>query len=212
MITQNSTNENPKKVIIIGAGGHGRVIADIVKLSGDTVLGFLDDRPAEEFPNLCIMGKISNALAFKDTAFFIVGIGDNHIRKNVMESLDLPWYTAIHPSAVIASDVSIGIGTAIMANVVVNTGSSIGNGVILNTVATIDHDSTIGNYVHISPGAHLGGTVTIGERTWIGMGATVINNVNICGKIIVGAGAVVIRHIKNNGVYTGIPAKLMIPK
>ncbi len=199
----------PKKVIILGAGGHGRVIADIVTLSGDVVLGFIDDKDPSEFPNITILGKLTDIDRFKQEASFIVGIGDNQTRKQIMETLDVDWYTAVHPTAVIASDVEIAEGTAIMANAVINTGSKIGRGLIVNTAATVDHDNVLGNYVHISPGAHLGGSVHIGTETWIGIGAVVINNVDICEECVVGAGAVVICHIKVSGVYSGIPAKRM---
>lgn len=203
------TNSKPKQVIIIGAGGHGKVIADIVTRFGDVVLGFLDDKDANSFGGMIILGRISEINKYIGQAVFIVAVGDNKTRKEIMENNKVDWYTAIHPTAVIASDVTIGEGTAIMANAVINTSSKIGRGVIINTAATIDHDSVISDYVHISPGGHLGGTVRIGAGTWIGIGAVVSNNVDICEGCIVGAGAVVIRHIKVNGVYTGIPAKMI---
>lgn len=207
MRTQKTENHPPKKVVIIGAGGHGRVIADIVTLSGDVVLGFLDDKDPSEFPNITILGKLTKIETFKQEACFIVGIGDNQTRKQIMETLDVDWYTAIHPTAVIASDVEIAEGTAIMANAVINTGSKIGRGVIINTAATVDHDNVLENYVHVSPGVHLGGTVHIGAETWIGIGAVVINNIDICGECVVGAGALVILPIMLKGVYIGVPAK-----
>lgn len=206
--TRKLVTGSSKNVIIIGAGGHGRVIADIIMRSGDVVLGYLDDKDTEEFPGLPVIGKISDVLAFKDKALFIVGIGDNATRKHLMESLDLSWYTATHPSAVIAPDVGIGVGTAIMANVVINTGSTIGRGVILNTSATIDHDNVIADYVHISPGAHLGGAVSVGTQTWIGIGSTISNNIVICDKCIIGAGSLVIRDINEKGRYMGHPIKI----
>jgi len=208
---QAKDNIDPKKVIVIGAGGHGRVIADIVTLSGDVVLGFLDDKDPNEFPNITILGKLTDIDRFKQEASFIIGIGNNHIRKQLMESLDVNWYTAIHPTAVIASDVKIEEGSAVMANTVINTGSKIGRGVIVNTAATVDHDSVLANYVHISPGAHLGGTVNVGPGTWIGIGAVVSNNVDICGSCIVGAGALVIHPIILKGVYIGVPARFSAP-
>lgn len=197
--------DQPRKVIIIGAGGHARVIADIITLSGDIVLGFLDDKDPQEFPGVSILGKLSDIPEFQRDAYFIVGIGNNQIRKQIMESLDVNWSTAIHPSAVIASDVEIGMGTAIMANAVINTGSKIGRGVIINTAATIDHDNSISDFVHISPGVHLGGTVNIGSVTWIGIGAIVINNIDICGECIIGAGSLVIKNITVSGQYYGSP-------
>jgi sugar O-acyltransferase (sialic acid O-acetyltransferase NeuD family) len=199
---------NSKEIIIIGAGGHGRVIADIITLVGDIVIGFLDDKEPEKLSEIPYLGTCKDILKYQKDAWFIVGIGDNHTRKEMMESYQVNWYTAIHPSAVIAHDVSIGAGSAVMANAVINTGSNIGKGVIINTAATIDHDCTISDYVHISPGAHLGGTVNIGPDTWIGIGAVVSNSIEICGKCIVGAGSLVIRNIYQNGIYIGSPAHI----
>lgn len=202
---QAKDNIGPKKVIVIGAGGHGRVIADIIKLSGDVVLGFVDDKDPNDFSNITILGKLKDIDQYKQEASFIVGIGDNQTRRKIIESMNVDWYTAIHPTAVIASDVEIGKCTVVMANAVINTGSKIGRGVIVNTAATVDHDCMIANYVHISPGVHLGGTVNIGPETWIGIGAIVSNNINICEGCIVGAGSLVIRDILQNGIYFGCP-------
>lgn len=202
-------NKVPKKVIVIGAGGHGRVIADIITCTGDIVLGFLDDKDPNQILDIPYLGQITDFIKYQQDTLFIVAIGDNHTRKQIMESYDLNWYTAIHPSAVIAPDVEIAEGAAIMANAVINTGSKIGKGVIVNTAATVDHDNVLANYVHISPGAHLGGTVNIDSETWIGIGAVVSNNIDICGESVVGAGAVVIHSINLSGVYAGVPAKMM---
>ena len=206
---QSIENKVPKKVIVIGAGGHGRVIADIIALSGDVVLGFLDDKEPEHVSDVPYLGKIPDLVKYQQDALFIAAIGDNHTRKQIMESFDVDWYTAIHPTAAVASDVEIGEGTAVMANAVINTGSKTGKGVIVNTAATVDHDNVLANYVHISPGAHLGGTVNVGPGTWIGIGAIVSNNIDICERCVVGAGAVVIQNIGVCGIYTGIPAKMM---
>ncbi len=198
-----------KKVIIIGAGGHGKVVADIIRLNGDTVYGFLDDKEPEVLPGFPVIGRVNLINTLDNKAFcFFVAIGNNKIRQTIMESYyKVEWYTAIHPSAVIADDTEIGTGTAVMANAVVNSGSKIGRGVIINTAATVDHDNIIGDFVHISPGAHLAGTVHIGDRCWIGIGANVINNIDICDTCIIGAGAVVVKEIKDNGTYVGVPAR-----
>lgn len=197
----------PTKVIVIGAGGHGRVIGDIVTLSGDVLLGYIDDKDVSQLPSIKLLGNLDTAMSYKDKASFIVGIGNNQTRKEIMEKFDVAWYTAIHPSAVIGSEVIIEEGSAILANAVINTGSKLGKGVIINTAATVDHDNILEDYVHISPGAHLGGAVTIGSESWIGIGASVINNIDICEKCTIGAGAVVIRSLENKGVFVGLPAK-----
>jgi len=117
MQNQSTENQSPKKVVIIGAGGHGRVIADIVSLAGDVVLGFLDDKDPSEFPNITILGKLTDIERFKQEASFIVGIGNNQLRKQIMETFDVDWYTAIHPTAVITSDVVIGEAHAYAADI-----------------------------------------------------------------------------------------------
>lgn len=204
---QSIENKVPKNVIVIGAGGHGRVIADIITLSGDVVLGFLDDKEPDHILNIPYLGKITDLIKYQQETFFVVAIGDNYTRKQIMESYNLNWYTAIHPSAVIAPDVEIAEGAAIMANAVINTGSKIGRGVIVNTAATVDHDNFLASYVHISPGAHLGGTVNVGPGTWIGIGAVVSNNIDICENCLVGAGSLVLKNITLSGQYYGHPIK-----
>ena len=192
-----------KKVIIIGAGGHSKVISDIIKLSGDILVGYLDDSKSGTFCDGNIIGTTDD-IGTHDCLYF-VAIGNNEVRERLMKH-GVRWYTAIHPSAVIASDVIIDEGTAIMANAVINSGSKIGRGVIINTAATVDHDNIINDFSHIGPGAHLAGTVHIGEKVWIGIGANIINDISICSGTVVGAGAVVIKNIVNNGTYIGVPA------
>lgn len=200
-----------KQVIILGAGGHGRVIADIIACSGDCLLGYLDDRDPQEFiEHEKILGKIRDIDKFKDAASFIVGIGNNEIRRQLMRTNPVNWYTAIHPSSVIAVGVEIGEGTVVMPNTVINAGCRIGRGTIINTSATIDHNDTIMDFVHISPGVHLGGSVSIGEGTWLGIGSIVINNVSICANCIIGAGSLILKDIVLQGTYIGSPAKLLI--
>lgn len=202
------------KVVIIGASGHGRVIADIIESCGDELMGFLDDRSADCFPGEKILGKIIDAPKMaQGSVQFVIGIGDNKVRRRLATELrDLQFYTAIHPSAVIAKEVKIGAGTVVMANAVINTGSIVGKHCIVNTAATVDHDNQIGDFVHISPGAHTAGTVSIGEGTWLGIGAVVSNNLNICGGCTIGAGAVVIRDITEVGVYAGVPLRSLRQK
>jgi sugar O-acyltransferase (sialic acid O-acetyltransferase NeuD family) len=204
------------KVMIIGAGGHARVVADIVHCSGNEVIGFLDDQSADHFPGMSILGNISEVMKFQKPGIsFVIGIGMNDLRKRIASLLSdahLKFYTAIHPSAVISKDAIIGIGTVIMANAVVNTGTLVGRHCIINTSATVDHDNTLGDYVHLSPGTHTSGTVSIGDSTWIGVGAVVNNNISICEDCIVGAGSVVVRNILEPGIYIGTPARKLARK
>lgn len=207
------TSETPAHVVIIGASGHARVIADIVHCLGDIVDGFLDDRDAEQFPGLHILGSVDDAtLIAQDSPStrFVIGIGNNETRERIVKKLgELYYHTAIHPSAVIASDASIGTGSVVMANAVINTGAVIGQHCIVNTAATVDHDCTINDFVHLSPGVHLSGTVSIGKASWLGVGAVVTNNINICSGSTIGAGTVVIKDIETAGTYVGVPAKAL---
>lgn len=189
-----------KDVIIIGAGGHAQVVADIVQSSGDRVAGFLDDYKIEG-----VLGKIADCVFYNDN-FFVIAIGNNQLRKKIAMQYDfLNYYTAIHSSAIVSPNVKIGVGTVVMPNVIINSGTTIGEHCIINTSSVVEHDNCIDSFVHVSPNATLCGTVSVGECTHIGAGATVINNVDICDNCVIGAGAVVIRNVDVAGVYVGIP-------
>lgn len=194
-----------KKVIVIGAGGHGKVAADIVGLSGDELIGFLDDKPPESLKGFNIIGNTDDIGKWSDCCYF-VAVGNAKIRKEIMNN-NVTWYTAIHPTAVIANNVKIGEGSLFAANSVVNPGAKIGRGCIVNTAATVDHDCILEDFVHISPGVHLCGAVKVGSETWIGAGACVVNNIEICSGCIIGAGAVVVKNISIAGTYVGVPAR-----
>ncbi|WP_029071013.1 acetyltransferase [Kandleria vitulina] len=203
-----------KKVVVIGASGHARVIADIIKRSNDEIIGFLDDNVEIQgrtiFDGKKVLGDTSEESVKKYVdCYFIIGIGSNRVRKIISEKYsNLKWYTAIHPNAVIGSNVSIGDGSVLMAGTVVNTGTKIGKHCIINTCSSIDHDNILEDYVHLSPGAHLAGTVKIGELTWICAGVTVINNISIGENNIIGAGATVIDNIEEtNNTYVGVPVR-----
>lgn len=192
-----------KEVIIIGASGHGKVIADIIEKSGDKVVGFLDD----DLTKAGVIGPVCDCVKYKDKRF-IIGIGNTEIRKRIADEYDdLNYYTAIHPEAVIANNAKISEGTAVMANAVINALATVGAHSIINTASVVEHDNIIGNFVHISPGAILCGGVTVGDQTHIGAGAVVRNNVTICGNTTVGCGACVVKDITESGIYIGVPAK-----
>lgn len=201
-----------KKVVILGASGHAKVIADIVKKNNDLLIGFLDDNLEIQnkiiFDSKKVLGTIEDVYKYSD-CYFIIGIGNNKFRKMISNKYSkLKWYTAIHPNAVIANEVEIDEGTVIMAGTVINTGTKIGKHCIVNTSSSLDHDNILEDYVHISPGSHLAGTVIVGEETWICSGVTVVNNINIGKNNIIGAGATVIKSIlEENGTYVGIPVE-----
>lgn len=192
------------RLVIIGAGGHGKVVADIAEKCGYKEIVFLDDnediRECAGFP---VVGKISDFDNIDGDK--IVAIG-NSVAREKIQDLITGVVTLIHPSAVVSRRVQIGNGTVVMAGAVINSDTKIGRGCIINTGATVDHDCEINDFVHVSVGAHVAGTCKIGFGTWIGAGATVSNNVSICGGCMIGAGAVVVRNIDELGTYVGVPA------
>lgn len=199
-----------KSIVIIGASGHGKVVADIAKNIGYENITFLDDGKTGAVGKYEIIG--SSEMVDSLEADFFVAIGNAQVRKRIMQQLEekgkcLP--VLVHPSAVVAEDSTIGYGTAVMAGAVINSGVTIGKGSIVNTCASIDHDCIVGDYNHVSVGAHIAGTVTVGDNVWIGAGATVSNNVTICTGAMIGAGAVVVKDIDKAGTYIGVPARLM---
>lgn len=195
-----------KKLIIIGASGHGKVVADIARLNGYREIVFLDDDPdVKECAGYPVLGPSGMVGELEGDVF--VAVGNCDIRKVLMERVsDRHFPVLIHPGAVVAEDIQLGDGSAVMAGAVINPGATLGKGSIVNTCASVDHDCNISDYCHIAVGAHLCGTVDVGEACWIGAGATVINNISLCGKCRIGAGAVVVRDVTEPGTYMGVPA------
>lgn len=199
-----------KTLGIIGASGHGKVVADIAKQVGiyQEIL-FFDDKPGVTACGGYPVAGTSQEI-FQFDCDGIVGIGNAAIRQRFQEQLEAGGVhvpVLIHPHAVVADDVDLGAGTVIMAGAVVNPGSVTGKGCIINTCASVDHDCLLSDYVHVSVGAHLAGTITIGPRTWVGIGAVVSNNLTVCGDCMLGAGTVVVKDIKESGTYVGAPAR-----
>ncbi len=194
-----------KRLVIIGASGHGKVIADIAVRNGYENIVFLDDdEDVRECAGFPVIGKTCEARNIDGDK--IVAIGNAKIRERIQSELE-NVVTLIHPAAVISRRVEISEGSVVMAGVVINSDAVIGKGCIINTGASVDHDCKIEDFAHISVGAHVAGTCCISRRTWIGAGATVSNNVNICGDCMIGAGAVVIKDIDKPGTYVGSPAR-----
>jgi acetyltransferase EpsM len=201
-----------KAVVIYGAGGHGKVVLDVLERSGYEIVGFVDDDRARAgtahcgYPIFADPREAGSGRALE----MIVAIGDPNLREQVTEralALGFPLATAVHPSAAIGRDVEIGAGAMILANAAVNPGTRIGRGVIINTAATVDHDCAIGDFAHIAPGARLAGHVRVGERAVVGIGAAVIPGVTIGAAAVVGAGAVVLRDVPARATVAGVPAK-----
>jgi sugar O-acyltransferase (sialic acid O-acetyltransferase NeuD family) len=200
------------KLLIIGASGHGKVVADIaLKMNRWKYVGFLDDNETiKSSMGLDVLGKSSDVISFIKDYDIFVGIGNNQMRKKIQKKLEdaganIP--VLIHPNAIIGEQVEINSGTVIMAGVIINCCTRICKGCIINTGVTIDHDNLLQNFVHLSPGVHLAGTVEVGQGTWLGIGSLVSNNVRISEGCIIGAGAVVIKDITETGTYVGVPVR-----
>ncbi|MEH7180553.1 acetyltransferase [Neobacillus vireti] len=201
-----------KKLLIIGASGHGKVIADTaLKLNKWESISFLDDdENIKTTLGLKVVGKTSDVIKYIDVYDVIVGVGNNNIRGNLQKFLEdkgasIP--VLIHPNSIIGEEVILGAGTVVMAGAVINCCSRIGKGCIVNTGSTIDHDNIIEDFVHISPGVHLAGTVKVGKGSWLGIGSIVSNNISIVSNCKIGAGAVIIKDIVETGTYVGMPAR-----
>jgi len=200
-------------VLILGAGGHAKVIADILCCQGTPVLGFLDDNPAmwgATRLGLPVLGGIATYREYMPSGV-ILGIGDIAARRAVVERLgvcarDL-WCNAIHPHATIARSVRLGRGVAVMARAVVNPDAILGDHSVVNTGATVDHDCVIGAYAHIGPGAHLAGGIRIGVGALIGVGANITPWLTIGDDAVVGAGSVVVGDVPAYVTVKGVPAR-----
>jgi sugar O-acyltransferase (sialic acid O-acetyltransferase NeuD family) len=207
----------PDRIVILGAGGHAQVVADILLRAQDAgstarPVGYLDDNPTLHgcvLLGLPVLGGLAS-LDFVAHDAVIVAIGNNTTRKQIFcvlaergEHLTI----ARHPATVIAPDVPIGPGAMICAGVVVSTGSIIGANVILNTGCSVDHHNRVGDHAHIAPGVHLGGEVTIGEGALVGIGATVMPGCSVGAWSVVGAGACAIRSVRANSTVIGVPAR-----
>ncbi len=210
-----------EKVLIVGAGGHGRVVADILALSrnSEAVFGFIDDDAALWGKNICgmpVLGSVSRLklICRKHTGLsVIVAVGNNSARQRIVTELQgygIKYTNSIHPRAVIAGDVKMGVGVMVMAGAVINPGAIIGDHSIINTGATIDHDCILADFVHISPGVNLAGKVKVDERAHVGIGAAVLPCIKIGCASMVGAGSVVVQDIPAKAVAKGVPARVTL--
>lgn len=197
-----------KKLLIYGAGGNGKVCADIAKNMGyKDILFFDDDINVNSLDEYHVIHNL-NDINFEEYELFNA-IGDNKTREEVTNRLNRKMATLIHPTAVIGENVEIGEGSVVMAKAVINPGSKLGKGVIINTCSSLDHDDVIEDFSHVSINSHMAGTVHLGKRVFVGMSSTIINNIDICDDAIIGAGATVVNNIDIPGTYVGVPAKLI---
>lgn len=198
-----------KDVIIIGTGGHAKVVADIVMRCGDSIRGFLtSDKGMDSFLGLPVLGAEEDFINYPDCAF-VIAIGDGEARARISAMMDgVDWYTAVHPAAVVSPlETSIAEGSVVMARAVINPFASVGRHCIINTAAVVEHDNTVGDFSHISVGTVLAGRVKVGKNCFVGVGAAVSSGVSVCDGCTVGAGAAVVKDITEPGIYAGVPAR-----
>jgi sugar O-acyltransferase (sialic acid O-acetyltransferase NeuD family) len=204
-----------ERLAILGASGHGKVVAEIALASGwDEVFFFDDAWPGKSFNGTWpISGSTSELLKRLDEfRGVVVGIGECSTRWRKHQELrhaGAPLVNLQHPFAWVSPSATLGAGTVVMAGAVVNADARIGEACIVNTGATVDHDCILDDAVHVCPGAHLSGQVRVGRESWIGVGAVVRQDVEIGCRVMVGAGAAVIAHAPDGVVLVGTPARPM---
>jgi sugar O-acyltransferase (sialic acid O-acetyltransferase NeuD family) len=201
------------RLLIAGAGGHGRVVADAALAGGGfSHVEFLDDAKSamtrEGWPVVGELADLSGQTA-ADTAF-VAAFGDAKLRLEVLlRAIERGFHCppVIHPAAVVSAHSEIGLGSVIFAGAIVNVGARLGSGCIINTGATVDHDCRLLDGVHVGPGAHLAGGVRLGERSWFGIGAVARQGITVGNDVTVGAGAVVVADVPDGVTVVGNPAR-----
>lgn len=204
-----------KKIVIAGAGGHCKVVLDIIESLGEyEIVGVTDSSQTGTVLGYPILGddSILSTLKSQGVNYGFVALGDNSIRKKVykkMESMGYQMISLISPRAIVSSHSSVGNGCVVMAGAIVNANSQIGNGCILNTNCSIDHDCLIDDFVHVAPGCAVSGSVRIGENSFIGTGSRIIDGIRVGNDVTIGAGAAVVKNIDSNCTAVGVPAKVI---
>jgi sugar O-acyltransferase (sialic acid O-acetyltransferase NeuD family) len=201
-------------ILVVGAGGHAKVVIDAVLSSGCGIIGLYDDNPAlggtELVRGVRVMGDTSMVERDWRKGFkIIIAIGENRLRRRLSFRWKVGYGIATAPSVVLGRGVAIGAGSMLLPSATVNIDSVVGDHVILNTSCSVDHDCRIGDYAHIAPGSVLGGNVTVGEGTFLGIGARIIPGIRIGRWSVVGSGAVVTRDLPDNCTAVGVPAKII---
>lgn len=200
-------------LLIIGAGGHGRVLADAAVASGRwQQIAFVDDGlDAERILNLPYAGTTADLERLGPTyRAAAVGIGDARIRLELLRrcaQLGFEVPVIVHPSAVVSPSASLGSGTVVFAQAAINAGAVLERGCIVNTGATVDHDCRLEEGVHVCPGTHLAGNVVVGARAWLGIGSCVRHGISLGSDVMVGAGAAVVANVAAGLTVVGVPAR-----
>ncbi len=204
-----------KRLAILGASGHGKVVADAALAQGWGEIAFFDDAWPKVSSNgrWPVLGNTESLLNFAASYDCIaVGIGHNRTRREKMDIIErngLKFATIIHPSAVVSDYALIGKGTVVFANAVINVDARLGAGGIINTGAVIEHDCCLGDCVHVSPNAVLSGGVTLGHEVWVGAGASIKQLVSVGNKAIIGMGSVVLRDVASEVTVAGNPVRML---
>jgi sugar O-acyltransferase (sialic acid O-acetyltransferase NeuD family) len=204
-----------ERLLVAGAGGHGRVLADAALATGNfSDVAFLDDNiVGQTVEGWSVVGRLKDLARFaREYAVFAVGIGNPKLRLDLLSRAleqGFECHTIIHPRAYLSSRAVIADGCALMAGACVNVGARLGRGCIVNTGASVDHDCDLDEGVHVSPGAHLAGNVRIGARTWFGIGAVAKQNIRIGSDVTIGAGAVVVTDVPDGVTVVGNPARIL---
>lgn len=203
-----------KKVVVVGAGAHSKVVLDVLHSSTEyEVIGLVDTDSKKRIFDIPIIGDdlILPELYAKGIHYGFVAIGNNRVREKIQNSMEQIGYemiTLVSRYAVVSEYADIAAGTILMPGAVVNACASIGKGCILNTNCSIDHDCRIGDFCHIAPGCAVSGTTIVGTGTFLGTGTSVIDNISIGQRCIIGAGAAVVENIPENCMALGVPAKV----
>ncbi len=202
-----------KPIIVIGAGGHAKVVVSTLLDSGVCMVSLFDDdirKYDKKLLGIPVKGSIDKALINPDQSLFILGIGDNKTRLALARRFEgVAWFSAIHPGAFVHPSSKIGKGAVIFAGAIVQPDSVIGDHCIINSGALVDHECTIEHYAHIGPGANLAGGVKVGSGAFLGIGCSVTPGVSIGSWATIGAGSVVISDIPPNAIAVGAPAKVI---
>ena len=208
-MSQSPARSKTAPVVVIGGGGHAKVVVATLQALGHAILGIFDDHPARRQTRILgipVLGPTQDAAAYGD-ARGVIAIGDAAIRRRLAGTLPLRWLTLVHPAATVHPSVRLGPGSVVCAGAIVQPDARLGCHAIINTCASVDHDSIVGDFVHLAPGVRLAGHVTVGDDCFIGAGAVVIPGVAIGDGSILGAGSVAVRNPPGGTVAFGNPAR-----
>ena len=203
-----------RDLIVVGAGGHARIVIDAAEASGVSILGVIDidyKNQNEEILNYQVLGDFSVLQDFDSSKVrVVIAVGDGHERANYFgesEKMGFSVGTITHPAAIVSKHARVGRGAVINSGAIINARAEIGENTIINTGAIIDHEVKVGRHSHIGPGVKIAGRVTVGDFTFIGIGATVIDKITIGDNVVIGAGSTIIHNVESNSTVVGVPGK-----